>query len=166
MKGLLAKRTFRAKLMVGVGALLTKKKLKCQTCGEYNDTGNAQPFTGPEARKWRKVWEQEQAKKSAAQLAMEERAAVAALKALQAEVAKAEAEGVTGEDSDDEAARVPSLASPVPPPPPLAAPAPPAGWQRDPYARHQLRYWDGAVWTAHVSDDGAQGVDVPPGGEP
>ncbi|MGZ7006387.1 MAG: hypothetical protein ACXVLX_12365, partial [Ilumatobacteraceae bacterium] len=50
MKGLLAKRTFRAKMLVGVGALLTKKKLKCQTCGEYNDTGNAEPFTGPEAR--------------------------------------------------------------------------------------------------------------------
>jgi hypothetical protein len=46
-KGLLAKRTFRSKALVGVGALLTKKKLKCQTCGEYNDTGAAKPFTGP-----------------------------------------------------------------------------------------------------------------------
>ena len=32
--GLLAKRTFRAKLLVGVGALLTKKKPECQNCGE------------------------------------------------------------------------------------------------------------------------------------
>ena len=53
-KTLLSKRTFRSKLLVGVGALLTKKKLKCQTCGEYNDTGNAEPFTGPESRKWRR----------------------------------------------------------------------------------------------------------------
>lgn len=63
-KGLLAKRTLRSKLAVGVGALLTKKKLKCQTCGEYNDTGNAQPFTGPEGTKWRRAWQAEQAAKS------------------------------------------------------------------------------------------------------
>lgn len=56
-KGFTEKRTTRAKVLVGVGALLTKKKLKCQTCGEYNDTGNAKPFTGPEDRKYRKAWE-------------------------------------------------------------------------------------------------------------
>jgi hypothetical protein len=39
------KRTFRSKLLLGVGALLTDKKLKCQMCGEYNLTGNAEPFT-------------------------------------------------------------------------------------------------------------------------
>ena len=66
-KGLLAKRTFRSKMLVGVGALLTKKKLKCQTCGEYNDTGNAKPYTGPEDRKWRKQWEKTEDVKSAAQ---------------------------------------------------------------------------------------------------
>lgn len=60
-KGLLAKRTFRSKIAVGVGALLTKKKLKCQTCGEYNDSGNAAPFSGPEGRKYRKAWEATQA---------------------------------------------------------------------------------------------------------
>jgi hypothetical protein len=41
------KRTFRSKAALGVGALLTHKKLKCLGCGEYNDTGNAKPFTGP-----------------------------------------------------------------------------------------------------------------------
>ncbi len=41
------KRTFRSKALVGVGALMTHKKLKCQDCGEYNDTGHAKPFTGP-----------------------------------------------------------------------------------------------------------------------
>jgi hypothetical protein len=64
-KGLLAKRTGRAHIVgfvtVGVGALATKKKLKCQTCGEYNDTGSAKPFTGPEGRKYRKQWEAQQA---------------------------------------------------------------------------------------------------------
>ncbi len=45
------KRTMRSKAMVGVGALLTKKKLKCQSCGEYNDTGNAQPYKGPASKK-------------------------------------------------------------------------------------------------------------------
>ncbi|MGZ7086013.1 MAG: DUF2510 domain-containing protein [Ilumatobacteraceae bacterium] len=152
MKGLLAKRTFRAKMLVGVGALLTKKKLKCQTCGEYNDTGNAEPFTGPEARKWRKVWEKDQARKTAAQLASEQRAAAAAVNALHAEVAKAQAAGIIGDELDDVAL--------TPAPLTLGTPAAPAGWHVDPHARHELRYWDGSAWTAHVSDRGVQGVDV------
>lgn len=45
------KRTFRSKALVGVGALLTKKKLKCQSCGEYNDTGRAKPYTGPASKR-------------------------------------------------------------------------------------------------------------------
>lgn len=42
-----SKRTLRSKMAVGVGALVTKKKLKCEACGEYNDTGNAKPYKGP-----------------------------------------------------------------------------------------------------------------------
>ena len=60
-KGLLAKRTFRSKMLVGVGALLTKKKLKCQRCGEYNDTGNGKPYDGPAKHKYRKEYETEMA---------------------------------------------------------------------------------------------------------
>ena len=55
------KRTLRSKALVGVGALLTKKKLKCQRCGEYNDTGNGKPYDGPASRKYRHEWEAEQA---------------------------------------------------------------------------------------------------------
>jgi hypothetical protein len=40
------------------------------------------------------------------------------------------------------------------PPPP-----PPAGWHPDPMGRHQLRYWDGASWTDHVSDAGVTSTD-------
>lgn len=153
-KGLLAKRTFRSKMFVGVGALLTKKKLKCQTCGEYNDTGNAQPFTGPESRKWRKAYEKEQAAKSAAVLAAEQRSAELAAKAVVAELAEAERQ----------ASSAGSAEAPPPPPPMMApaAPAAPASWLPDPVARHQLRYWDGHEWTAHVSDEGAMGSDPLP----
>lgn len=35
----------------------------------------------------------------------------------------------------------------------------PANWYPDPTKRHQLRYWDGSAWTAHVSDNGVQGTD-------
>ena len=45
------KRTLRSKAAVGVGALLTKKKLKCQSCGEYNDVGNAKPYAGPKSKR-------------------------------------------------------------------------------------------------------------------
>ena len=58
-KGFTEKRTLRAKMLVGVGALLTKKKLKCQVCGEYNDSGNADPYTGPASKKYRKMYESE-----------------------------------------------------------------------------------------------------------
>ena len=35
----------------------------------------------------------------------------------------------------------------------------PAGWLADPTGRHELRYWDGATWTSHVSDAGVAGQD-------
>ena len=37
--------------------------------------------------------------------------------------------------------------------------APEAGWQTDPSGHHELRYWDGQVWTAHVSDQGTTATD-------
>ncbi|MEO7371011.1 MAG: phospholipid scramblase-related protein [Ilumatobacteraceae bacterium] len=36
----------------------------------------------------------------------------------------------------------------------------PASWHPDPMGRHQLRYWDGKVWTDHVSNNGVQATDV------
>ena len=44
------KRTARSKAMT-VGALATKKKLKCQSCGEYNDVGNAKRYRGPVSKR-------------------------------------------------------------------------------------------------------------------
>jgi hypothetical protein len=35
----------------------------------------------------------------------------------------------------------------------------PAGWHPDPVGRHEHRYWDGSVWTDHISDGGTQGLD-------
>jgi DNA-directed RNA polymerase subunit RPC12/RpoP len=52
-------RTLRSKVAFGVGALLTKKKLKCVICGEYNDTGSAKPYNGPDSRKYRNAYEAE-----------------------------------------------------------------------------------------------------------
>jgi Protein of unknown function (DUF2510) len=42
----------------------------------------------------------------------------------------------------------------------------PARWAPDPYARHQLRYWDGSTWTEHVSDQGVTGIDHPQSAPP
>lgn len=41
----------------------------------------------------------------------------------------------------------------------------PADWYPDPFGRHELRYWDGELWTENVSSHGRQSVD-PPTGEP
>ncbi len=35
----------------------------------------------------------------------------------------------------------------------------PAGWHPDPHGRHELRYWDGTVWTDHVADAGETSSD-------
>jgi hypothetical protein len=161
-KGLLAKRTFRSKMLVGVGALLTKKKLKCQTCGEYNDTGSAKPFTGPASRKWRKRYEQEQAAKSSAEITAEQRAAEVAAAAIVDQLAQVAAQ--QSQRSSSGAAHRDELPAPgtVPPPPPPShreEPVVPASWQDDLTGRHQLRYWDGTKFTEHVSDDGVQGID-------
>jgi hypothetical protein len=36
------------------------------------------------------------------------------------------------------------------------------GWFRDPFVRHEQRYWSGVGWTEHVQDHGVPGVDPPP----
>ena len=41
-----------------------------------------------------------------------------------------------------------------------------AGWNTDPTGRFQLRYWDGAAWTDHVSTNGVQQTDPVAGGAP
>src|SRR5690242_6343113 len=38
----------------------------------------------------------------------------------------------------------------------MSTPSSPAGWYPDPTGGHQLRYFDGAQWTVHVADNGAQ----------
>jgi hypothetical protein len=60
----------------------------------------------------------------------------------------------------------PAVAEPVipaaaPEPAPAAEPAVPAGWYADPSGRFELRYWDGAAWTEHVSRAGQQFTDPP-----
>jgi hypothetical protein len=44
---------------------------------------------------------------------------------------------------------------------PVAGPAAAAAWHPDPSGRHELRYFDGAQWTEHVSDQGAASIDPP-----
>jgi hypothetical protein len=35
------------------------------------------------------------------------------------------------------------------------------GWHKDPFSRHQLRFFDGQRWTPYVRDDGENGMDDP-----
>jgi hypothetical protein len=42
----------------------------------------------------------------------------------------------------------------------------PASWYPDPFARHELRYWDGSQWTEHVASRGRQETDPPIAGAP
>jgi hypothetical protein len=56
------------------------------------------------------------------------------------------------------AAVTPEPAADVAPP---AESAVPAGWYADPSGRFELRYWDGAAWTEHVSRAGQQFTDPP-----
>lgn len=38
-----------------------------------------------------------------------------------------------------------------------------ADWYPDPFGRHEVRYYDGAAWTEHVSSHGRQSTDPPTG---
>jgi len=37
------------------------------------------------------------------------------------------------------------------------------GWFRDPFFKHDQRYFSGTDWTEHVTDGGVPGIDPPPG---
>ena len=88
------------------------------------------PFTGPESRKWRKVYEQEQKRKSAAQIAAEQRAAEMAAGALVAEVARMRASGaIVNDDVDDDEIQTLPLAPALPTP---------TGWHPDPLRSSRL----------------------------
>ena len=69
---------------------------------------------------------------------------------LAAQVGAADAAAETAEPA-------PAAAEPAP----AAEPAVPAGWYADPSGRFELRYWDGAAWTEHVSRAGQQFTDPP-----
>lgn len=58
-----AKRTFGAKATLGVGALLTKKKMKCLRCNKYNTVGSGQPYEGPVSSKYKDEYEREMRKR-------------------------------------------------------------------------------------------------------
>ncbi|MGI8756323.1 MAG: DUF2510 domain-containing protein [Acidimicrobiales bacterium] len=153
-KGLLEKRTFRSKMLVGVGSMLTKKKLKCQTCGEYNDTGNAKPYDGPASRKWRKRWQAIEDAKSSAEREAESRQAKTNANALTEAMLTAASQMRPNHQSEltdgyPVAESLPAGSSEPPPP----------GWAPDPAGRHELRYWDGGTWSDHVSDRGVQAID-------
>lgn len=49
---------------------------------------------------------------------------------------------------------------------PEPAPTAPAGWYKDPSGTHELRYFDGSVWTEHVSDGGVTSTAPLPGTTP
>jgi hypothetical protein len=36
------------------------------------------------------------------------------------------------------------------------------GWFRDPFFKHEHRYWSGTEWTEHVNDGDVPGTDPPP----
>lgn len=126
-----SKRTLRSKMVVGVGALVTKKKLKCEACGEYNDTGNAQPYKGPASARLGKKY---------------------------GTLVNMHAASVPSQPDIDLPDPTDADGPPAAPPPP--PPAAPAGWNPDPSGEHELRYWDGTRWTEHVSDGGVQGIDA------
>lgn len=46
--------------------------------------------------------------------------------------------------------------------PPADGPTGPSGWNRDPWSRHQSRFFDGRLWTEHVADGGIASVDSTP----
>ena len=126
------KRTVRSKVTV-VGAVATKKKMKCHLCYEYNDVGSARPYKGPASKR--------RGKKFGTFTNMHGQ--VVTETPIRVEVI-------------NQPTPQPTL---QPTPQPIRALSAPAGWLADPTSRHQLRYWTGTAWSEHVSDMGATDVD-------
>ena len=63
-------------------------------------------------------------------------------------------------ERDPEAWSPPTLSTDLPPAA-VPDPAVPPGWYADPWARHEVRYWDGSRWTAYVGSAGVTGYDAP-----
>ncbi len=54
------------------------------------------------------------------------------------------------------------VASPPATPVHGAGTGPVPSWLRDPFFKHDYRYWSGSEWTEHVTDDGVPSIDPPP----
>jgi hypothetical protein len=52
-------RTARSKVGFGISSALTKPKLRCVRCSEYNDVGSARPYTGPASPSFKAEWDAE-----------------------------------------------------------------------------------------------------------
>lgn len=96
----------------------------------------------------------------AAARAAEQAAMQAAAEAAAAEAAAAAAEPVPT-NSTEQVAAVTQAEQTAADTGQGSAGAAPAGWYADPAGRFELRYWDGAQWTEHVSRAGQQYTDPP-----
>ena len=87
--------------------------------------------------------------------------AIAAMDRAKADVTNEAARIREGKPSSSAStAAVQAAAQPAPPPTTPAPPPPlPPPWGADPHGRHQHRWWDGARWTEHVSNDGVVTAD-------
>jgi hypothetical protein len=156
--GFKSKRTMRSKALVGVGALITKKKLKCEACGEYNDTGRAKPYKGPSSarlgKKYGTLVNMHGASVPDRDVQLDDDLEPVRERAAPPTPAPAPTGPALG---------VPSAPAPPPAPPSLAPPPPgtDAGWLADPSGRFVHRYWDGGRWTEHVHDGASQSIDPP-----
>ncbi len=78
-----------------------------------------------------------------------------------AEASIADLAAQVSEPEPEPAVAEPAVAEPAVAEAPAADSAVPAGWYADPSGRFELRYWDGAAWTEHVSRAGQQFTDPP-----
>jgi hypothetical protein len=153
--------------------MATKPKFRCVRCGEYNQVGEAKPYKGPENRKYRREWkkELERERDSVGQAQVQAQLAAAQLAALHSEQSS-QARQALPEQGHSARRRSPAkilafgaasvLTRSQPSERTAAAPtltAASAGWLADPTGHHELRYWDGTVWTEHVSSAGIMSID-------
>lgn len=132
-------------------ALGARKRIRCQGCGEYNDTGNPEPWTGPQSTREAAKESRDTAQSARVASSLERQAkSDDRMERMKADTERMKAERKERREARNEEKAKKAAAKVAEQQAKADAPQlTPAGWYNDPQNEANVRWWDGATWTEH-----------------